>query len=272
MSNWLHELKWPEVAEYLQSNDTVLVPVGSIEQHGTHLPLVTDAAEAADVAEEVARRTGVLSAPILWFGWSPHHLAFPGTISLAADTLMRVVEDICCSLVYHGFRKIVIINGHRVANLPPLEIAQTRVRNRTGAYVAIVDIQLVARKEIAELCSGRPGAIGHACEVETSHMLHTHADLVDMGKAAANLTHVDPKYLGHFSPLDPYQDKDMVGLKSTICEYGERMRPLGTGGDPTLASAEKGRRIFEAIVANTVEIVTRARHAQVVLRPFEPPV
>lgn len=271
MSIWLHELKWPEVAEYLESNDTILVPVGSIEQHGTHLPLVTDAAEAADVAGEVARRAGVLATPVLWFGWSPYHLAFPGTISLAAETLVRAVEDICCSLVYHGFKRLIIVNGHRVANLPPLEIAQTRVRNRTGAYVALVDVQLVARKEIAELCAGMPGAIGHACEVETSHMLHTHAELVDMSKAVANVHPPDPRYLSHFAPLDPYQDKDMIGLKSTIEEYGEHQRPLGTAGDPTLASPEKGRRIFEAIVANTVEVVERAKRAQVVLKPFEPP-
>jgi creatinine amidohydrolase len=272
VSVWLHELKWPEVADYLRREDTILLPVGSIEQHGTHLPLVTDAAEAASVAEAVADRTGVLAAPVLWYGWSPHHLAFPGSITLAAETLVRVVEDICLSLVYHGFRRLVLINGHRVANLPPLEIAQTKVRNRTGAYVALVDVMLIARKEIAEVCAGQPGAIGHACEVETSHMLHTHPHLVDMALATANVHAPDPKFTPHHSPLDPYLDQDMVGLKSTVAEYGVKMRPLGTGGDPTLASAEKGRLIFEAIVANTVEIVQRAKLASVSLKSFEPPV
>ncbi|MHB1132830.1 MAG: creatininase family protein [Chloroflexota bacterium] len=271
MSVWLHEMKWPEVAEYLKTNDTALVPVGSIEQHGPHLPLVTDAAEAATVAEEAAKRTGTLATPVLWFGWSPHHLAFPGSITLGAETLVRVVEDICTSLVYHGFRKIVIVNGHRIANLPPLEIAQTRLRNRTGAYVAIVDVMLSARKEMEAICAGQPGAIGHACEVETSHMLYTHPHLVDMSLAVANVHTPDAKYSPHFAPLDPYQDKDMVGLKTTIEEYGARQRPLGTGGDPTLASAEKGRLIFEAIVANTVEIVERVKAETVTLKAFEPP-
>ncbi|MCL4532247.1 MAG: creatininase family protein [Chloroflexi bacterium] len=103
-------------------------------------------------------------------------------------------------------------------------------------------------------------------------MLHTHPHLVDMAQARANVHPPDPKFTPHHSPLDPYQDQDMVGLKSTVEEYGARMRPLGTGGDPTLASAEKERLIFEAIVANTIEVVERAKRAQVSLKPFDPPV
>jgi creatinine amidohydrolase len=154
MSRWIHEMKWPEVAEYLESNDTVLIPVGSTEQHGAHMAMMTDAAEAIDVAHAVAEQTGVLITPPLWFGWTPHHMSFAGTIGLRAETLSNIVEDICISLTYHGFKKLILINGHRGANLPPLEIAQARVRNRTNCYMALVDVQLVARKEIGEILDG----------------------------------------------------------------------------------------------------------------------
>jgi creatinine amidohydrolase len=271
MTQWIHEMKWPEVAEYLKTNDTVLIPVGSVEQHGTHLPMMTDAAEATDVAEMAAQRTGVLITPPLWFGWSPHHLAFPGTISLSSETLIRVVEDIAYSLLHHGFKKLIYINGHRVSNLPPLELAQVRIRNRTNCYMVVVDIQLIARKEIGEICDGVVGTIGHACEVETSHMLFTHPELVDMSKAVRQEKNFDSKYLGSFSPTDPYIDRDMVGLKSTIDEYRKAMSPAGTGGDPFRASREKGQKIIEAIVANTVEIIERAKKTNVVLKPIEPP-
>ncbi len=274
MTRWIHEMKWPEVAEYLKSNDTVLIPVGSTEQHGPHLPLMTDGAEAIDVAQAAAEQTGVLITPPLWFGWTPHHMGFPGTIALGAETLSKVLEDISYSLLYHGFKKLIVINGHRSANLPPLMLAQARIRNRTNCYMVIVDIQLVARREIGEICDGEIGAVGHACEIETSHMLYTHPDLVDMTKAIAQVEDHDPKYAGSFIVSNPYlADWDMIGTKPTPDEFRMKAWPVGNTGDPTRASKDKGRRIFQAIVQNTVEIIEKTKKRDVlVLKPVEPPV
>lgn len=273
MSRWIHEMKWPEVAEYLKSNDTALIPVGSTEQHGSHMAMMTDAAEAIDVAGEVAERTGVLVTPPLWFGWTPHHMSFPGTICLRAETLTNVVEDICVSLTYHGFKKLILINGHRGANLPPLEIAQARVRQRTNCYMVLVDVQMVARKEIGEILDGDPAAVGHACEIETSHMLYTHPDMVDMSKASGQRAEADPKYMGSFTILNPFlTDRNAISTKLTPEENRQKLMPSGVYGDASRASREKGQRIFEAIVANTVEIVEQAKQAQVSLKPIEPPV
>ncbi len=100
---FLPYLTGPEIGALDKSNAAVVLPVGAIEQHGTHLPLLTDAASAIDVAVSVAEQTGVLVCPPLWFGWSTHHMGYAGTITLRADTFMATLEDIGQSLLVHGF-------------------------------------------------------------------------------------------------------------------------------------------------------------------------
>lgn len=138
-SVWLQENKWKDVENYLQKRKTIIIPVGSVEQHAKHLPLGTDSFVAIKLAEDVAKETGTLVAPPLWLGWAPHHMAFPGTITLRPETLTSLLYDVAKSLIYHGFEKLVIINGHREANLPPLKTAVTKLRNETGAFLTIVD-------------------------------------------------------------------------------------------------------------------------------------
>ena len=273
MSYWIHEMKYPEIEEYLEDNDIVLIPVGSTEQHGPHLPLMVDAIEAIDVTAGVVERAKVLATPPVWFGWSPHHMGYPGTVTLRPETLTAVVEDIANSLVYHGFKKLVIVNGHRGANLPPLEIAAVRLRNRTGAYVAIVDVALIALKEVREICEGEVGTIGHGCESETSFMLYKHEELVDMNKAVKALEVYDPKFLTSFISLDPRLDYDRVFFRSTPEEQRQARGFVSSRGDPTLASREKGRRIYEAIVNNTVEFIDQmVRPARVEIKGATLPV
>ncbi len=163
MARWLHEMKWPEVAEYLKTDDRVLIPAGTVEQHGPHLPLLVDAAQAIDLAVAVSDRTGVVVTPPLWVGWSPHHMKFPGTLTLRWETVTSLVEDLAYSLVYHGFKKLIFIQA-RGGHVMPFQEAQVRIRNRTGCYMVIVDVAYIARKEVGEICAGVDGAIGHACE------------------------------------------------------------------------------------------------------------
>ena len=117
-SVWLHELTWEEVASYLRTRDTIMVPFGTTEQHGPAGSLGLDGYVAiASCRRCGAKKAGVLSAPPLWYGDSSHHLGFPGTISLRTETLMQVVYDIVRSLARHGFRRILLINGHKWTNL-----------------------------------------------------------------------------------------------------------------------------------------------------------
>ncbi len=129
---YLYEWTWQEVKKYLKRDSVIIVPFGSTEQHGLHLPLGNDALVAIRLAEDAARLTKTIVAPPCWYGWSPHHMAYPGTISLSPETLTKILYEVLRSLIYHGFKRLIVINGHRMANLPPLQIAASRIRNETG--------------------------------------------------------------------------------------------------------------------------------------------
>ncbi len=283
MKVWLQDMRWPEVEEYLRTNECILLPIGSTEQHGRHLPLKTDTSEAAGVAQAVAERTGVISTPPLPFGWTPHHMAFPGTITLRPETLATVVEDVCQSLIFHGFKKIFILNGHRIFNLPPIEIVATRLRNKTGAFICTVDLALVSLMEVKSHSESPAGSIGHAGEVETSAMLYYEPDLVDMSQAEVAVGSHEEGFAYSLLMLDPELQGNRVSIKSTWREFRQgvsirtgdmvaKKKPSGVEGDPSLASAEKGKKFQEAIVENTVKIVEKFRNIPVTLTcDVEPP-
>ena len=272
MTHWLHELPWQKVRDYLRERDMVLIPVGAIEQHGTHLPLLTDSASAIDVALSVAEETGVLVCPPLWFGWSTHHMGYAGTITLRAETFIAALEDIGQSLMTHGFRKLIYVNGNRVANLAPMEIAAVRMRNRFGAYVAIVDTGLVATRELRDLCESGPGGLDHGGESETSLMLHNHPELVDLSLAETIQRPRHPKYnFSHAELNADLANRDSVTVKPTIEEWTAATAPSGGQGDASAASAEKGARLHAAIVANTVELVRMIEGIEVTLRNVDVP-
>jgi creatinine amidohydrolase len=271
---WLYERTWPEIKAYLDRDDVILLPVGSTEQHALHLPVMTDAAEAIAVARGAGEQAGVLVAPPVWYGWTPHHMGYPGTITLRAETLTTVIEDVCQSLFYHGFKRIIIINGHRLANLPPIEIAAVKVRNRTGGYVLIFDLALSVRVEMASITSGTLGAVGHACEDETSQMLHSYGHLVKMSEARRAVHVSDGRFnFAGFATVDPaVANVNFAWSPFTPGEFKERSGPTGASGDPTLASREKGRLIFEAQVNNVCELIAHSRRVSVTMRPFDIPI
>lgn len=268
-SPWIHELSWPAIEAFLREDDLVLIPIGATEQHGTHLPLMVDTGWSIAVAERVGRQAGVLAAPPLHFGWSPHHLGFAGSITLRPETLTQVIVDVCQSLMTHGFKKFLLINGNRVSNLAPMEIAAAKLRYLNNAFAAIVDVGLIARREIHEICGGADGAQNHAGDSETSFMLHYYGNLVDMATAVPGST-MGGKDTSMFTEMpisvEPPHDRNAVMFRMTTDEYRRVVDPTGTGGDPTTATAEKGERILKAIVDNTVAYIEEIRSRTVELR------
>jgi creatinine amidohydrolase len=204
-------------------------------------------------------------------------------VTLRPETFAAVVEDICQSLLFHGFKKIFILNGHRIFNLPPLEIVATRLRNRTGGLICVVDLSLVAYLGVKEISESGAGGIGHACEIETSAMLYYTPELVEMKEAERSVGSKQGRFSFSFHMLDPELDGDRVSVKNTWREFRKgvsiRMgilesqgRPSGVEGDPTVATAEKGRKVHEVIVRNTVEIVEHFRKMPIKLTcEVEPP-
>jgi creatinine amidohydrolase len=125
-SVWLQENKWSDIKKYLEQDDRILIPIGSTEQHAFHLPLGTDSFVAIKLAEDVAKKANILITPPIWFGWSPHHLVLPGSVSIDPRTLSDLLYDIIKSLNEHGFKKFVVINGHRLVNISWMQISAER--------------------------------------------------------------------------------------------------------------------------------------------------
>ena len=247
---WLQENKWEDVEAYLKRKTSIIIPFGSVEQHATHLPLGTDAFLSQRIAEDVAEKTGTLIAPPMWIGWAPHHMAYKGTITLKPETLTRVVEEMCESLIYHGFEKILLINGHREANLPPMKIAMTRVRNTTGAYIAIADPFYINAEKGKALSDVDPGGIGHAEELETSQMYYLHPDLCEPSKAAKNIPEAQP-----FIQHDPHVEGDRMITVSDVGTYKETTKYMGIMGDATTANSDKGKAYHEAMIQNIADFI-----------------
>ncbi|MFA1821818.1 creatininase family protein [Virgibacillus oceani] len=247
---WLQENKWEDVENYLNENQTIIIPFGSVEQHAKHLPLGTDAFLSQQIAEDVAKQTNTLIAPPLWVGWAPHHMAYKGTITLRPETLTSVVEDMCESLIYHGFEKIILINGHREANLPPIKIGMTKVRNKTGAFMAIADPFYINAQKGKELSEVDEGGIGHAEELEASQMYYLFPDLCEPSKSTKNIPE-HHRFLQH----DPHVEGDRMITASDVASYKEATKGIGVMGDATLATKEKGKAYHESLVNNIAEFI-----------------
>ncbi len=260
-SPWLQERSWPAIAAYLATDDTVLLPVGATEQHGYHLPLLVDSAWAIAACEGAARKSNVLIAPPQQVGWSPHHLAFPGSLTLRPETLTQVVVEIGESLVVSGFKRLIIVNGNRVANLPPLEIAASKLRHRTGAICVVADVGLIAKTEIAALREGAPGSLDHAGESETAFMLAWQPHLVAMERAEK---HLPPRGSAFNEPIE-FEPEFEGNSVTVVRRAADRKRvdhgpaAQGISGDPTLATAEKGQAILDAITTNLSRLIDELR-------------
>jgi creatinine amidohydrolase len=257
---WLQDFRSKEVEELLKrGNDIILIPVGSLEQHGRHLPLGTDSFVSIRLAEDAAKRSNVVLTPPLWFGWSDHHMGFSGTITLQAETLIRVIEDVCLSLTQHGFKKLLIMNGHRITNLSPLAIAAMNIRKKTEAFVAVLDPAVIGATIGKQMRKSQIGGLGHGGELETSHMIYLYPDLVEMKDAVK----IIPKYKTEFMELDFYAGGDKVSWTFDMEELSE-----GTGGfgDPTCASKEQGHNYHDRVVQNICEFIDAVREIKVELK------
>lgn len=265
----LEVMRSPEVADYLQSSDVAIVPCGATEQHGPHLPVGVDAMAAIAVAEDAAVATGTLVTPPLWYGWSPHHMGFPGTVSLRPETLTALAEDVMISLLHHGFKRIVLLNGHRLANLPPLSIAVSRVRALTGAVAVVADLGHLAQPEYAHAISEEgAGGIGHADGYETAHMMYIHPELVDGDSIPQS--DVLPQHHGSLRVIDPsIVSSRAAWWPSTEAEL--LASGSGVSGLPSWGNPKRGQALHEAMVRDLVTLIDQMRETPAVVRVPEAP-
>lgn len=235
----LAQLTWPEV-EALSREIVIVIPTGSLEQHGPHLPLFTDSLLATAVSEaaETLVPDKVLLTPTLWLGASGHHLAFPGTLSASFEAYMEAIDSVISSLEPHGFVKFFIVNGHG-GNTEPNGVVMRKIKARNPAltlghagYFDPIDT------EVAQVMEGPAKEVRHACEAEASLMMHVHPHLVRKEKLRDDGLVPDPPVYG------------------MIHHFDERTEQ-GSFGYATLATPEKGKVIFDAAVAALVLQLTR---------------
>ncbi|MCJ7596067.1 MAG: creatininase family protein [Desulfobacterales bacterium] len=251
-SIWLQELTWEDVAEYLTGNDIIICPVGSTEEHGPAGPLGVDTYAAIALAEDAAKETGVLVIPPIWFGDSPHHLDFPGTVCLRTETLVAVAKDIIRSLHRSGFKKIVFINGHKGTNNAALITACRSVHQYEipDVFLALVDPMYIG-KGAARF---KDAVEHHAGELEISHVWYKHPHLIKEEKLTAE--HIDLEPI-----LSPFVHKDLFGGGEDSIEVfwnskeHKAFTPSGSFSDSTKASPEKGKQYHEYMVANLVRFI-----------------
>lgn len=239
----LAELTWPQARRRLRETSVALLPVGAIEQHGPHLPLDIDAWDAAYLCEQVALRcTGVrpLVLPLIPYGVSYHHGDFPGTISVGPETLARMVHEVGTSVVAHGIDKLLIVNGHG-GNGPALAFAAQLINRDSHIFVA-VDSGETSDAEISALV-GTPND-AHAGEFETSTALATRPELVYLEHAHRDVQVFDSPFLDYDSEL---------AVEWPV--RTARIAPSGIMGDPTIATAEKGRQMWEIQIRNLARFV-----------------
>ena len=249
---WLHEMRWPEVKEYLKEKDIILIPIGSTEQHGRHAPLGTDSFVAIQLAEDASKEADVISAPPLFFGWSPHHMVLPGTISIEPSVLESLLFQIIKSLSVHGFKNFIIINGHRITNLPWMQIAAQKAQSELDVRVVIFDPAYMSKEIASELGFG---PIGHAEEAETSQMLYIRPELVKLDEAVDSVGH--PMHGGLLYHVDPRSPEDtLVYVPSTLSQMEKVVAETGgSTGQPSKSRADLGKRLHEHLLQRLLEVI-----------------
>jgi len=239
----LHEMSWTEAKEYFIKNDIAILPVGSNEQHGPQNPLGTDHLIAKALAEETAKRTGVLCLQVVPFGVSSHHKQFWGTIYISPKTFKKYVKETCLSLNYYGVKKIVIVNGHG-GNLNALAELARELREK-GIFISIFQWWPAAGKLLPDLF--KPEERRHASAEETSVNLALYPEIVNIDK---NVDEVVRE-----SALQ--SDGITLPLDSVDCTAS------GVFGKSTTASAEKGKIVLETMVGELVKHVNLLKKAKI---------
>jgi creatinine amidohydrolase len=249
----LSEHTWQEAVRLVEENRLVIVPIGSTEAHGPHMPLDTDTHQVETVARLLAERVDGIVVPALPYGYARMWMGFAGTISLSPETFTTVLVEIGLSLVQHGFRRIMLLNGHR-PNGTSVDVAARRIVDAAARDVAL-EISALSYWEpgAAEIHARRKspvGGMGHACEMETSFQLATRPHLVHMER----LDGVHTPLVGWdlVAPVEPartYQVWPNAGCDD-----------VAVFGDPRAASAESGHAFLEAVL-NGLERMVRKLEA-----------
>lgn len=244
---------WEEIKEVVKEERVAVIPVGAIEQHGPHLSLDTDNHIAYAIAVEAARRCpeDAVVLPLIPFGYNDEQKDFPGVIAIKSDNFINYMMDVTKSLVGHGFKRLLIVNGHG-SNNSFLDIVARRTVMETEAICALVFPYLLVRDLIKGLRESKP--LSHACELETSVLWYLAPEKVHIERAVPELS----------APITRFHWRDMIdSAPISFTDRWSRITKTGTLGDPTVASSEKGKRVFDEMCERLAELIHEFRRREI---------
>jgi creatinine amidohydrolase len=236
-------LTQPEIAAQFKRNPLVLMPTGSVEQHGAHLPAGTDSFAAELVAATVAERMDGLVLPGPMVGVTPMHMPYEGTVTFKPDTYIRVITEICESTAAHGAKRLMIVNWHE-GNIPSLAIAAEDLHRRVGLTVLTVQACYVAEELYGKQCNG----LTHGGEIEALAVLAYRPELVHLDRAGHSSDHQRGQHMDKLRRTRSFQP---------VLTDIRNIAPTGWYGDPSSATIDRGiemvDRIAGAIAAEATE-------------------
>ncbi len=249
------KLTWPELDEAAQAGQVCVVPCGAVEQHGHHLPVDVDLICPTGIAAGAGRLVPdkLLVLPVVAYGYTGHVMDFPGTINSHYEHFMHYVLDITKSLAYHGFKKIILLNGHG-SNMPNLDLVARRTNLETDAecvatawwQLLTVDKDFLPRWRESKY----PGGCAHAGELETSLYMHLANEDVRHDKIKSDVISFNEEQ-------SPFQYVDLFAQgPATVVSWTSSYSETGVLGEAELASEKKGQQAFEEAVAQLVRLVT----------------
>ena len=271
VKNYLPHMSWPEVEALAERTDMVIIPVGSLEQHGPQLPIGTDALNGIERAKLIAQKTDVLVAPILLPGNSPYHMEFAGTITLSLETIQAVYVEAAASLMKHGFTRFLILNAHGGNRVVSRFIADRINHETAGIAVELGEAAgpfMARRSSTPEATQDAPRQFDrHGGVGETSSALYLIPELVELEKSElARLT--IPEHLQAMVPSILEGDETALrvflaeALKAEATGKGTTARDMSTTGvwslrNPNEATVERGRDAAERFVDAAVAFIER---------------
>ena len=230
-----NQLTWPEMNDAIEQQRVVILPTGSTEQHGPHMPLDVDLFLVESVCHELGRRAPdkVLVLPAIPYGLNMHHMDFPGTIHIQPDHFINFCLDVTKSVAYHGFKRMALVNGHG-SNQPMIDLVARRTVLETPSICCAFGYFAMGRAEYEKLLESTVHA--HADEMETSLYLHFAKERVQLDKAVFGNDRVGQYLSSDSTKVVRFND------------FWGRWTKTGIHGDPTKANAEKGKQMLEIIM------------------------
>lgn len=236
----LAEKTWCQVEEYLKNNKTIIVPVGSTEQHSPSGIIGIDYLTSEFISHAVSKKMQILCAPVLPIGMAVHHMAFPGTMTLQPETYVLVIKEIIQSMVSHGFNNLFFVNGHG-GNIAPITTAFCQSKNTNQDFqVKLINWWHLPKVNEYESVHFKDKNGFHATCGEVSVTMWTHPE------AYAEIVH--PK------SYEPTPQKTSWPLSPM--EFRKTFVDGRMGSDPLLANAKHGEKIFNLAVENIIEIIS----------------